>query len=290
MSPSRLRHRILAPARLLKKVTRIGKPSEISRARMKEFLREMDRRPRVSLPSEAPGSVALIVPCFGHAAFLADMFDSIVAQTRLPDEVLFIEDCSPDSTGDILRSLIAAHRDAAGGRLEMLVNDRNIGQAASLNRGIAAASSDLIMILNDDDYLMHDAIESMLGFFRQHPDVALIGAHSIHFAGHDWLAGAPKTSAAWAAPGLPLVVQRPKQLRGYRRYNDLNMTHSGSCFLKIAWEVVGGYRADKTQRVVPFSDRDFQLRVNALWPVAVSYETPFSFWRRDSSVDVHRNS
>jgi hypothetical protein len=60
--------------------------------------------------------------------------------------------------------------------------------------------------------------------------------------------------------------------------------------LKTAWEAVGGYRVAKEQRVVPFSDRDFQLRINAIWPVAVAYETPFSFWRRDASVDGGLNS
>jgi hypothetical protein len=68
------------------------------------------------------------------------------------------------------------------------------------------------------------------------------------------------------------------------------MTHTGSCFLNAAWEVVGGYAVDKRKRVVPFSDRDFQLRVASLWPVAVSNATPFSLWRRDSSVDVELNS
>ena len=68
------------------------------------------------------------------------------------------------------------------------------------------------------------------------------------------------------------------------------MTHTGSCFFKIAWEAVGGYRVDKEKRAVPFSDRDFQLRVNAVWPVAVAYETPLTLWRKDSSVDAGINS
>jgi hypothetical protein len=68
------------------------------------------------------------------------------------------------------------------------------------------------------------------------------------------------------------------------------MTHSGSCFFKVAWEAVGGYQAVKAKRVVPFSDRDFQLRINAVWPVAVAYETPLTLWREGSSVDAGINS
>jgi len=97
-------------------------------------------------------------------------------------------------------------------------------------------------------------------------------------------------STAYAEPGLPLIVHRPEDVLGYRNYNDLNMTHSGSTFLKVAWEAVGGYQVDKKRRVVPFSDRDFQLRVNAAWPVAVADKTPYSFWRTDSSVDRDLNS
>jgi glycosyltransferase involved in cell wall biosynthesis len=250
----------------------------------------MNRRPRPSLPLAAPASVSVVVPCFGHAAFLADMFASLLAQTRPPDEVILIDDHSPDATAEIVEKLIAAHPEFAPGRVRLLRNEKNMGQAASLNRGISAASSDLIMILNDDDYLMHDVIESMFGFFSRYRDVALIGTHSIYFTGSEELAAAPKLSTDYAAPGLRLTVQRPEDVRRYKKYNDLNMSHSGSCFYKAAWEAVGGYRADKAERVVPFSDRDFQLRVNVVWPVAVAYETPFTLWRLGSSVDAGINS
>jgi glycosyltransferase involved in cell wall biosynthesis len=262
----------------------------ISQRRLRSFVREMDRRPMVSLPLEAPESIALVVPCFKHAAYLPEMLESVVSQTRPPEEVIFVDDCSPDATGEILRTFVAGHSRPPRRRCELLVNDRNMGQAASLNRGISAASSDLIMILNDDDYLMHDAVESMLGFFRGHREVALIGAEYIGFSGRDALAAAAKTSTAHAAPGSSLVVHRPEEVLGYRYVDELEMTHSGLCFLRTAWEAVGGYRTNKKKRVTPYSDRDFQLRVAAVWPVAVAANRPFSFWRNDSSVDGPLNS
>lgn len=242
------------------------------------------------MPLEAPGSIALVVPCFKHAAYLPEMLESVVSQTRLPEEVIFVDDCSPDSTGEILRAFIAEHPWPAGGSCALLVNDRNMGQAASLNRGISAASSDLIMILNDDDYLMHDAVESMLALFGQYREVALIGARHVGFAGGDALAAASKMSAAHATPDLSLVVHRPDDVLRYRYVDQLDMTHSGQCFLKKAWEAVGGYQTDKKKRVTPYSDRDFQFRVGAIWPVAIARSTPFAFWRNDSSVDGALNS
>jgi len=276
--------------RLRARVRRLRTPSEISQAGLRHFLEEVGRRPDLELPREAPASLSVVVPCFGHAAYLPDMLESIVAQTRQPDEVVFVDDGSPDETKVVLTAFIAAQKLPDSVRLLLLENDRNMGQSASINRAISVASGELIMIANDDDYLMHDAIESMLGLFAQNREVAMIGAHSIHFAGSEALAAAPKLSTAYGPPERPLVIHRPKDVLRYRAANDLNMTHSGSCFLKSAWAVVGGYRPDKSERIVPYSDRDFQLRVNAVWPVAVAYETPFSFWRNDSSLDSGRDS
>jgi hypothetical protein len=147
------------------------------------------------------------------------------------------------------------------------------------------------MILNDDDYLMHDAVEGMLTLFSAHPEVALIGGSSIHFESDGELSALPKLRAEYAPGEVDAIeIRLPSDVRRYRRFIDLNMTHSGSCFTKSAWHAAGRYYTDKRTRLVPFSDRDFQLRVNALFPVAISPDAPFSFWRRGSSVDHGRNT
>ena len=284
-----LRNRGLGPASLKARVGDRLRRRRISQTRLEQFLAQMAAKP-TSLPPDPPSSIALVVPCFRHAAYLPEMLESIAAQTRLPDEVIFVDDHSPDGTSEILRQFVEGHSSPAGSRCRLLVNDPNLGQAASLNRGISAASSELIMILNDDDYLMHDAVESMLALFARHPNVALIGAGHVSFAGRDALGAASKLSADHLAPGATVVVHRPDEVAGYRYAHELDMTHSGQCFLRMAWEAVGGYRADKKARVVPFSDRDFQIRVGAVWPVAVAVGTPLAFWRNDSSVDAGRHS
>jgi glycosyltransferase involved in cell wall biosynthesis len=219
------------------------------------------------------------------------MFASITSQTRQPDEVVLIDDASNDGTAEVLQSLLAAVPRKNRGRYRLIRNDRNEGQAASLNRAIEATTSDAVMILNDDDFLMPDAVEVSLGLFARHPDIALLGAHSIHFAGQDPRTLEPRTIAAQlGALDLTLDIRRPADALQYRGFNDLNMTHSGSSFLRLAWVAVGGYDPDPSRRIVPFSDRDFQLRINALFSVGLSPVVAFSFWRSDSSVDYGRNT
>jgi len=78
------------------------------------------------------------------------------------------------------------------------------------------------MILNADDYLMHDALEVTLALFASYPEVALMGARAIHFDSDRFdsdreLEAAPKTIRAYAgANGLSLVVHEPADVRTYR--------------------------------------------------------------------------
>ena len=264
---------------------------EVPRGRLQAFASAARDEARTNGVASAPTTIAIVVPCYGHAAYLAEMFASIRGQTRRPDEVVFVDDASIDGTADILQALIAKVPKSTRARYRLIRNERNEGQAASLNRAIEATSSDAIMVLNDDDFLMPDAVEVSLGLFRRHPNVALLGAHSIHFAREDPRTLEPRTIAAQLGDSdLALDLRRPADALQYREFNDLNMTHSGSSFLRLAWEAVGGYDPDPSRRIVPFSDRDFQLRVNALFSVGLSPVVAFSFWRSDSSVDHGRNT
>lgn len=276
---------------LCRRISRLLGSPEISQRRIRNFLDKATGNIEPVRHDSPPASLAVVIPCYGHASFLPAALESIVNQTRLPDEVIAVVDHSPDDSIDILEEQFSQLRERGHIRCTLLVNDRNKGQAFSLNCGIAAAGSELIMILNDDDYLMHDSVAMMLELFEQYADAVMIGGTSIHFSDNVELDLHPRTGRPIVdGAKVSLNISQPADVHGYRHYNDLNMTHSGCCFLKSAWERVGGYCPDKRKRLVPFSDRDFQLRVNALFPVAVSCDVPFSFWRSGSSVDQGRDS
>lgn len=277
-------------ARWKQDLGRIGQP-EIPAGRLLGFASSVEPAPSLNRSGAPIDSIAVVVPCHRHVRLIEPMFDSILAQTRIPDEIVLVDDASDDGTAELVRRLVASVPDPWRSKFRLLVNDRNQGQAASLNRAIGAASSRAIMVLNDDDLLMADAVEVACRLYGQHPEVALIGATSIQFGGARPPADSPTTIAAQVGPRDPdLQLRYPSDAFRYRRYNDLNMTHSGSSFLKSAWEAVGGYQVDRSRRMVPFSDRDFQLRINALYPVGVIPSVAFSLWRDDSSVDHGRNS
>jgi len=260
------------------------------RAALRRFQRE--HRPGAPVERGPLAGAAIVVPCWNHEPYLDAMLESVAAQTYRPFELICVEDRSADGTWARLEK--ARGELPAGIRVSLLRNPRNLGQAASINRAIESSSASLCMILNDDDYLAHDALEAAIELLRREEDLFLLGATSVHFTGTGPPgADDPRLLVRNRYPdlgGIPLKRYRPEDVPGLRRANDLNMTHSGSVFFRSAWSAVGGYYADKSRRVITYSDRDFQLRVASLFPVAVSMEAPFSFWRADSSVDRGANS
>lgn len=280
-------------SKIIKSYKKLFGINEISQRKIKYylknnyFLNKETSKDFFYLKTKNEKSIALIVPCYMHERYIELSFQSIVSQTKIPDEVIFVNDFSKDNTERVLKKNIAAFSKNFNTKFKLINNSKNFGQSESINIGITEAESDLIMILNDDDYLLHDAIEVTLLLFQKNNELFMLGSSYIEFDNNDFLKLYPKNILKTInLESIEIKTHYPEDVLKYKNFDDLNMTHSGSTFYKIAWEKAGKYIPDKRKRLVPFSDRDFQLRLNALFPVGVSYCTPFVLWRNNSSVDL----
>jgi len=59
---------------------------------------------------------SVVVPCYGHARFVAHAIDSLWAQTVDAFEIIAVDDGSPDDTGEILDHLAAVALRTEGDR------------------------------------------------------------------------------------------------------------------------------------------------------------------------------
>ena len=249
------------------------------RRRLRAWQASWPEPPALARPDRLDTTV--VVPCYNHAAFLPYAVQSLVEQTLERFDTVLVDDCSTDGTRQLLPGLAASLQDR--GSVTVLTHDTNRGQAATLNEAIASSTTSLVTVLNDDDWLTPTTLETMIETHRRFPEVVMVGSHSQWFTGD----GRPP---AQSLAGTPQVRRfRPSDVPALRWPNDLNLTHSGMTVSRAAWDVVGGYRTDAATRVVPFSDRDLQLRVAALYEVAV-IDDPLVWWRSDSSVDAGLNS
>ncbi|SRR5579875_30244 len=100
----------------------------------------MSRSPVVQSPT-----IAICIPSYNHANFLAGCIESVLAQDARPDEFIVRDDCSTDGTWERL----ASYRE----ELLVLRNTVNVGIAKNYDRLLRDATSDYVVLLSSDDLL-----------------------------------------------------------------------------------------------------------------------------------------
>jgi glycosyltransferase involved in cell wall biosynthesis len=86
--------------------------------------------------------ISVIIPCYNMGRFLPEAVESILAQAHRNWEVIVVDDGSTDDTEAVVRGLPLPVR---------YLRQENRGPAAARNRGLEAASADLIAFLDTDD-------------------------------------------------------------------------------------------------------------------------------------------
>lgn len=118
------------------------------------------RSPRHALSSRvgAPAvRVSIVITNHDYGRFLDAAVGSALAQTHAATEVVVVDDGSTDES----RAVIAGY----GGRVRPVLIEHG-GQAAAINAGVAAATGDLVMLLDADDVLEPDAAAAMAAAWR----------------------------------------------------------------------------------------------------------------------------
>jgi len=109
--------------------------------------------------------ISIIIPCYKDAATLNIAIKSVYAQTRKVDEVIIVNDNSPES--DKIESIVKNYPSVV-----YIKNEKNVGLAASRNVGLSIASGELITFLDADDELHPQKIEFQLSVYRSDISVA----------------------------------------------------------------------------------------------------------------------
>jgi glycosyltransferase involved in cell wall biosynthesis len=101
-------------------------------------------------------TVSVLIPAWERASWIGETLDSVLRQTRAPDEVIVVDDGSIDDTA----AVAAAHPLAP-----RVLSIPHSGVAAARNRGIEAARGDLVALLDSDDLWLPDKLARHLPVF-----------------------------------------------------------------------------------------------------------------------------
>lgn len=102
--------------------------------------------------------VSVIVPVYNVGRFVRRCAESLLSQTLQDIEVIFVDDCSPDDSADIIREVISMHpeRDA-----RIVSHPENRGLPGARNTGLALARGEYVFHCDGDDWVEADMLEQM---------------------------------------------------------------------------------------------------------------------------------
>ncbi len=106
------------------------------------------------------GSIAVIIPCYKDSATLAYALDSVYAQTYSVNEIIVVNDASPET--DQIELILSKYPEVI-----YILNERNLGLAATRNKGVSIAVSEIVTFLDADDALHSQKIELQLQLYKE---------------------------------------------------------------------------------------------------------------------------
>lgn len=112
--------------------------------------------------------VSVILPAYNAEKYIKEAVDSILGQTFMNFELIVINDCSKDSTEQILLSYTDP-------RLVYVKNEQNLGVAGTLNKGLSLAKGTYIARMDADDISLPERFRKQVSYLDAHPDVAVLG-------------------------------------------------------------------------------------------------------------------
>ena len=101
-----------------------------------------------------PVKISVILPVYNPGHGIERCIMSLRHQTLHDIEMIFVDDCSTDSSMEKIRA--AAAEDP---RIRILTNPVNIGPGLSRNRGIEAVRGKYLSFVDPDDYVAEDFLE-----------------------------------------------------------------------------------------------------------------------------------
>lgn len=102
---------------------------------------------------------SIILSAYCGKKYLRAQLDSILYQSRMPEEIIVIDDCSPDD-GETER--IIDEYSTKYPNIKKVINPHNMGWAASFMNGISYATKDVVFFSDQDDIWDKDKIISMM--------------------------------------------------------------------------------------------------------------------------------
>lgn len=128
------------------------------------------------MPSKSPSLLSIIIVNWNVRDLLRTCLQSIErGRGALDVEVIVVDSASSDDSVAMLQTAFPWVR--------LIACDENVGFPKGNNLGLAAANGCYLYLLNPDTEIVGDALNVMVGYMAQHPDVGAVGSQLLYADG-----------------------------------------------------------------------------------------------------------
>ncbi|MDB2487726.1 glycosyltransferase family 2 protein [Alphaproteobacteria bacterium] len=107
-------------------------------------------------------AITVITPVYNGAKYLGEAIDSVLDQSFTDFEYIIVDDCSSDSTPEILKRYALLDP-----RISVVKNDNNLGPLESRNNAIDRSKADYIAFIDADDIWDASKLKNQMTFMKK---------------------------------------------------------------------------------------------------------------------------
>jgi hypothetical protein len=162
--------------------------------------------------SECAGStISVAMATYNGEQFLREQLDSILAQSRLPDELVVCDDRSSDGTLELLRE----YASRSPFQMTVVSNDERLGSTRNFEKAISLCSGNLIALSDQDDVWRPEKLDVLERAFAANPELGVVLTNADLIDEN----GTPLRGDLWSR--VRFGTGRQQALNGPRRYDLL---------------------------------------------------------------------
>lgn len=117
--------------------------------------------------------ISVIIPSFNNGPYIRQAIDSVLGQTRQPDEIIIVDDGSTDDTASVVSSF-------SDNRIRYLHQPRS-GVSVARNRGLEVATGDYLAFLDADDHWRSNMLELQSRVLDNSPSLVCCFGNFVRF-------------------------------------------------------------------------------------------------------------
>jgi glycosyltransferase involved in cell wall biosynthesis len=120
----------------------------------------------MAVSSTSP-DLSIVVNNYNYGRYLREALDTAMAQMRVSDEIIVVDDGSTDESQNVLQAY------ADNPRVKTIIQ-QNQGQMSAVRTGMTAARGDVLVLLDSDDYYLDGYLERLRALYSDFPELDFV--------------------------------------------------------------------------------------------------------------------